>query len=98
MGNFLIYTFIKMFFFLCRFTFIKKEKLFLNFSKLGKILANQVYSAYLFHLLFIILVKSYSLNAYISFVIYIVLLLLFTLCIYNFFEKPLNSLRPKYVK
>jgi len=38
------------------------------------------------------------LNAYISFVIYIVLLLSFTLCIYNFFEKPLNNLRPKYVK
>ncbi len=96
--TFLYILSLKCFSFYVCFTFIKKEKLFLNFSKLGKILANQVYSAYLFHLLFIILVKSYSLNAYISFVIYIVLLLLFTLCIYNFFEKPLNSLRPKYAK
>ena len=89
---------LKFFSFYFCFTFIKKENLFQNFNKLGKILANQVYSAYLFHLLFIYLLKSYSLNVYISFVIYIVLLLLFTLCIYNFFEKPLNSLRPKYVK
>lgn len=96
--TFLYILSLKIFSFFFCYTFIKNENLFLNFSKLGKILANQVYSAYLFHLLFIYLLKPYSLNEYISFVIYIVLLLLFTLCIYNFFEKPLNSLRPKYVK
>jgi peptidoglycan/LPS O-acetylase OafA/YrhL len=96
--TFLYILSLKFFSFCLCFTIIKKENLFLNFSKLGKILANLVYSAYLFHLLFIYLLKFYSLNVYISFVIYIGLLLLFTLCIYNFFEKPLNNLRPKYVK
>lgn len=96
--TFLYILSLKVFSFYCCFIFIKKENLFLNYEKLGKILANQVYSAYLFHLLFIYLLKSYSLNMYTSFIIYIALLLLFTFCIYNFFEKPLNNLRPKYVK
>ena len=82
-------------FFFC-FTFIKKEKFFLRFERLGQILANQVYSADLFHLLFIYLLKIYSLNLYIGFVIYLFLLFKFTFCIYNFFEKPINNLRPKY--
>ncbi len=87
---------LKIFSFCSCFMFIKKENLFLKFDKLGKVLANQVYSAYLFHLLFIYLLKSYSLDSYIGFIVYILSLLIFTFCIYNFFEKPLNSLRPKY--
>ena len=95
--TFLFILSLKLFSFYFCFIFIKKENLFLNFNKFGKILANQFYSAYLFNLLFIYLLKSYSLNLYICFIIYIVLLMLFTSCVYNFFEKPLNNLRPKYV-
>jgi peptidoglycan/LPS O-acetylase OafA/YrhL len=87
---------LKIFAFCFCFMFIKKEKFFIKFDKIGKILANQVYSAYLFHLLFIYLLKGFSLNLYIGLVIYLLLLFIFTFCIYNFFEKPLNNLRPKY--
>lgn len=87
---------LKVFSFCSCFIFIRKEKFFSKFDKLGKVLANQVYSAYLFHLLFIYLLKFYSLNLYISFITYLLSLFIFTFCIYNFFEKPLNSLRPTY--
>ena len=96
--NFFFILFLKIFSFYFCFIFIKLEKIFLKLNKLGNLLANQVYSAYLFHLLFIYLLKSYDLNLYVSFTIYLISLLLFTSCIYNFFEKPLNDLRPKYNK
>lgn len=87
---------LKIFSFCCCSIFIKKENFFSNFKNVGKFLANLVYSAYLFHLLFIYVLNFYSLNLYLSFFIYIVSILFFTFFIYNYFEKPLNALRPKY--
>jgi len=88
----------KAFSFICCLKFIKKENFFSKFKRIGNNLATQVYSAYLFHLLFIYIFKYFKLNFFISFVAYLLMLYLFTFCIYNFFEKPLNNLRPSYEK
>ena len=94
--SFFYITTLKIFSFCVCLLFIKMENFFLKFDKFGKFLANLVYSSYLFHLIFIYFLKFYSFNPFISFMVYLISLLFFTFCIYNYFEKPLNNLRPKY--
>jgi len=77
-------------------SFIKLEIFFLKYKKIGTLLANQTYSIYLFHMIFIYLLKFYELNFIFGFFIYMFCLFIFSFFIYNFFEKPLNDLRPKY--
>ncbi len=94
--SFFYITTLKIFSFCACLIFIRMENFFLKFDKFGRFLANLVYSSYLFHLIFIYFLKFYTLNPFISFMVYLMSLLVFTFCIYNFFEKPLNNLRPKY--
>ena len=94
--SFFYITTLKIFSFCICLIFIRMENFFLKFDKFGKFLANLVYSSYLFHLIFIYFLKFYTFNPFIGFMVYLISLLLFTFCIYNYFEKPLNNLRPKY--
>ena len=77
--------------------FINYEKNFNNkfLLKVGNTVSSQTYSIYLFHMIFIYFLIILDFNPVISFFLYLFLLHYFSLIFYNFFEKPLNKLRPK---
>ena len=75
---------------------------FINYKYLNKIyslFANQTYSIYLFHFIFIYIIKIYNLyNINFIFFYYILSLFFASTLIYYFFEKNLLNLRPSYEK
>ena len=72
----------------------------INFKYLNKIyilLANQTYSVYLFHFIFIYIIKIYNLeNMSLIFLYYIFSLLITSSIIFFFFEKYFLKIRPNY--
>ena len=72
----------------------------INFKYLNKIyalLANQTYSVYLFHFIFIYIIKIYSLeNISLIFLYYIFSLFITSSIIFLFFEKYFLKIRPNY--
>ena len=63
---------------------------------IGAFGANISYSMYLFHIFFIPITSNLSNNLIISLLIYIFSIKLFCWLFFNYFEKPLLKLRPKY--
>ena len=65
-----------------------------NFSLL---VSKQTYSIYLMHIIFIYLLEKIQLPLLTTNLIYMSLLFIFSLLIFNYIEKPLLSLRPKMI-
>ena len=66
-------------------------------NKIFKLLANQTYSVYLFHFIFIYFIKVYNLDQInLIFIYYMVSLFFTSTLIFYFFEKNLLDLRPNY--
>ena len=78
--------------------FISTENYLNKFKSFGNLLSNQTYSVYLFHLLFIYIFDTYFLIHQYSIILYLLSIFVFSIIIYNFFEKPINNLRPKFKK
>ena len=79
--------------------FININKI-INFKYLNKmysLLANQTYSVYLFHFIFIYFIKAYNLEN-VDFIFFYYILLLFTssCLVFYFIEKTILRLRPSY--
>lgn len=66
-------------------------------KKFFSLLANQTYSIYLFHLLFLYIIKANFINVEGIFIYYLAALFVVSFVIYEYFEKPLLSLRPRYM-
>ena len=64
-------------------------------DKIFHVIAYQTYSIYLFHMLFIYILEHKSLNNINNIYFYVLIISLFSYIIYNYFEKPINNLRPK---
>ena len=47
-------------------------------------------------MIFLYLLKNYETNGYLKFSIYFGLIFLSSILIYNYFEKPINKVRPEY--
>jgi peptidoglycan/LPS O-acetylase OafA/YrhL len=71
---------------------ISKSKKLTNISLL---ISRQTYSIYLIHMIFIYLLEKIQLSFFLTNIIYIFLLFIFSLLIFNYIEKPLLGLRPK---
>ncbi len=83
--------------------------LFINFNNLFKsefikkifsLLAKQTYSIYLFHfsIIYLIEINNFYINSKILFIIYILVLFLFSTIFYYIIEKPIIDNRPSYKK
>jgi len=72
--------------------FIRNDRL----KKFYGLLANQTYSIYLFHLLFLYVIKANFISVEGVFFYYLAALFIVSFVIFEYFEKPLLSLRPKY--
>lgn len=66
------------------------------FKKLSGLLANQTYSIYLFHLIFLYIIKMRFGEVTDIFFYYLIALFVSSWLIYQFFEKPLLGCRPQY--
>jgi len=67
----------------------------INVQKIFRILANQAYSVYLFHMLIVYSMKSLNFGVLNNFYFYFIMLFVFTIFFYKYIEKPINLLRPK---
>ena len=76
--------------------FFHYERILKDFKEIGKLISKQTYSIYLFHMIFLYLLKNYETNGYLKFSIYFGLIFLSSILIYNYFEKPINKVRPEY--
>ena len=83
--------------YLCLF-FISLEKYFKRFKYFGVLIANQTYSVYLFHLMFIYFFDNYFSISQYNILYYFLSIFIFSTIVYNLFEKPINTLRPKFLK
>jgi len=66
------------------------------FRKMSALFANQTYSIYLFHLIFLYIIKAKFLETEGIFLYYLITLFIVSFTVYEFFEKPLLKTRPKY--
>ena len=73
---------------------LMKQDYVKNFSLL---VSKQTYSIYLMHIIFIYLLEKIQLPLLTTNLIYMSLLFIFSLLIFNYIEKPLLSLRPKMI-
>ena len=81
--------------FFCNIEFFMKSNLIRKFAILS---ANQAYSLYLIHLLFIYILKDVDMEKIIKFPIYIALIFVTSIVIFYFFEKPILKKRPILLK
>lgn len=95
-GHFIFLILIQLFSVTILIVFQNSEKLFVKFQNIGKIVSQQTYSIYLFHMIFLYFLQNYNFNPFFNFTIYFFLIFIFSFFIYRFFEKPLNKLRPEY--
>ena len=72
--------------------FIRTNRL----KKFCGLLANQTYSIYLFHLLFLYIIKANFISVEGILIYYLAALFVVSFVVFEFFEKPLLSLRPRY--
>ena len=76
---------------------INKKISLKHFNKIYRLLANQTYSVYLFHFIFIYFIKIYNLeNISLILFYYIISLFITSSLIFSFFEKYFLYLRPNY--
>ena len=76
---------------------INKKISLKHFNKIYRLLANQTYSVYLFHFIFIYFIKIYNLeNISLILFYYIISLFITSSLIFSFFEKYFLILRPNY--
>ncbi len=59
-------------------------------------MGNISYSMYLFHLPLILLMSKYVTNNYLLFILYFTIQIFFSILFFNYFEKPILRMRPKY--
>ena len=81
--------------FFCNIEYFMRSPLLRKFATLS---ANQAYSLYLIHLIFIYILKDLDLQNVIKFSIYIMLIFFSSTLIFYFFEKPILKMRPKLFK
>ena len=81
--------------FFCNIENFMRSSLLRKFATLS---ANQAYSLYLIHLIFIYILKDLDLQNVIKFSIYIALIFFSSTLIFYFFEKPILKMRPKLLK
>jgi peptidoglycan/LPS O-acetylase OafA/YrhL len=67
-----------------------------HLKKFCGFVANQTYSIYLFHLLFLYIIKANFISVEGIFIYYLAALFIVSYAIFEYFEKPLLSLRPRY--
>ena len=85
--------------FLIFFININKKISLKYFNKIYRLLANQTYSVYLFHFIFIYFIKIYNLeNISLILLYYIFSLFITSSLIFIFFEKYFLKIRPNYNK
>ena len=60
------------------------------------LIANQTYSIYLFHLIFLYIIKANFVSVEGVFIYYLSALFIVSFVVFEFFEKPLLKVRPKY--
>ena len=85
--------------FLIFFININKKISLKYFNKIYRLLANQTYSVYLFHFIFIYFIKIYNLeNISLILLYYIFSLFITSSLIFSFFEKYFLKIRPNYNK
>lgn len=70
------------------------------FKKTFNLISNQTYSIYLFHYIFILLIKEnfFLMESQNIIIIYLILIFIFSSAFYNFFELDINKRRPSYSK
>ena len=80
-------------------TFILMEPLCLNknVKSFSLLISQQAYSIYLFHMIFIYLLKKLDYSILTSTSIYIIILFFVSTLVYKFFEEPIMKLRPKII-
>ena len=81
--------------FFCNIENFMKSPVLRKFATLS---ANQAYSLYLIHLIFIYILKDLSLENVTKFSIYIALIFVSSTVIFYFFEKPILKMRPRLLK
>jgi peptidoglycan/LPS O-acetylase OafA/YrhL len=67
-----------------------------HLKKFCGVVANQTYSIYLFHLLFLYIIKANFISVEGIFIYYLAALFIVSYAVFEYFEKPLLSLRPRY--
>ncbi len=79
------------------FSFIYLEGLIsrLKMNNFCLLISRQTYSIYLIHIIYIYFLNELGLSMFISSLIYIIALFISSLIIYNYFERPFLSIRPK---
>jgi peptidoglycan/LPS O-acetylase OafA/YrhL len=65
-------------------------------KKLSALLANQTYSIYLFHLIFLYIIKAKFIDVEGILLYYLAALFIVSLVVFEFFEKPMLKARPRY--
>ena len=81
--------------FFCNIEFFMKSNIIRKFATLS---ANQAYSLYLIHLIFIYILKDMDIENFIKFPVYIVSIFFTSTVIFYFFEKPILNKRPRLIK
>jgi peptidoglycan/LPS O-acetylase OafA/YrhL len=78
-------------------SFISLESIILNnnFKKFSLFISQQAYSIYLFHMIFIYILKILNYSVLISSGLYIMLLFFTSTLVYKYFEEPIIKMRPK---
>ena len=66
--------------------------------KISSLIANQAYSLYLIHMVFIYILKDIGMGNISKFLIYMILLFTVSTIAYYYFEKPILKIRPKLLK
>ncbi len=79
------------------FSFIYLENIIkkLKLNNFCLLISRQTYSIYLIHIIYIYILNELQLSPFISSLIYIIALFISSSVIYNYFEKPFLSMRPK---
>lgn len=98
LGKVLFVALLQLISFSLLFGFILSEGAIKNdlFKKLSALLANQTYSIYLFHLIFLYIIKAKFIDVEGIFIYYVAALFIVSFAVFEFFEKPLLKTRPKY--
>lgn len=97
-GKVLFVALLQLISFFLLFGFILADGLLKNnyLQKFSGLVANQTYSIYLFHLIFLYIIKANFISVQGIFMYYLAALFIVSFVIFEFFEKPLLKLRPRY--
>lgn len=98
MGKVLFVALLQLISFFLLFGFILANRLLKNTYVRGfcELVANQTYSIYLFHLIFLYIIKANFISIEGIFIYYLAALFVVSFVIFEFFEKPMLKVRPRY--